>query len=72
MSLRKLTKPTINIIKEENGNLFADSHNILNRLQNLLNRVLNIHWVHDLRQMEIHTAEPLVPEPSSVEVKTAI
>jgi hypothetical protein len=34
--------------------------------------VLNVHGVHDVRQMDIHTAEPLVPEPSLVEVKIAI
>jgi hypothetical protein len=32
--------------------------------------VLNVHGVHDIRQ--IHTAEPLVPEPSLVEVEIAI
>jgi hypothetical protein len=34
--------------------------------------VLNVHGVHDVRQMDIHTAEPLVPEPSLVEVEIAI
>jgi len=28
--------------------------------------------VSDVRQIEIHTAEPLVPEPSAFEVETAI
>jgi hypothetical protein len=37
------------------------------------NQVLNVHGVHDVRQMDIHTAEePLVPEPSIVEVEIAI
>jgi hypothetical protein len=34
--------------------------------------MLNVHGVHGVRQMEIHTAEPLVPEPSLVEVEIAI
>jgi hypothetical protein len=34
--------------------------------------VLNVHRVNDVRQMDIHTAEPLVPEPSLVEVEIAI
>jgi hypothetical protein len=34
--------------------------------------MLNIHGVHDVRQMDIHTAEPLVPEPSLVKVEIAI
>jgi hypothetical protein len=34
--------------------------------------VLNVHGVHTVRQKDIHTAEPLVPEPSLVEVEIAI
>jgi hypothetical protein len=34
--------------------------------------VLNAHGVHDVRQMDIHMAEPLVPEPSLVKVEIAI
>jgi len=33
---------------------------------------LNIHRVNDVRQTEIHTAEPLVPEPTVFEVELAI
>jgi hypothetical protein len=33
---------------------------------------MNVHRVSDVRQMEIHTAEPLVPEPSPSEVEIAI
>jgi hypothetical protein len=29
-------------------------------------------WVNDVRQTEIHTAEPQVPKPSAFEVKVAI
>jgi hypothetical protein len=32
---------------------------------------LNVHRVSDVRQIEIHTAEPLVPDPSPFEVKIA-
>jgi hypothetical protein len=34
--------------------------------------ILNVHVVHDVRRMDIRTAEPLVPEPSLVEVEIAI
>jgi hypothetical protein len=34
--------------------------------------MLNVHGVHDVRQMVIHTAEPLEPEASLVEVEIAI
>jgi len=33
---------------------------------------LNVHGVNDITQTEIHTAEPLVPEPSASEVELAI
>jgi hypothetical protein len=69
---KKGYRPRINIIKDENGNLLADPQNVLSRWKNFFNQVLNLHEVHDVRQMDIHTAEPLVPEPSLVEVKIAI
>jgi hypothetical protein len=33
---------------------------------------LNVHGDNDVRQTEIHTAEPLVPEPSVLDLKMAI
>jgi hypothetical protein len=71
-NIRDLHQPRINIIKDENSNLLADPQNILHRWKNFFNQVLNIHRVHDVRQMDIHTAEPLVPEPSFVEVEIGI
>jgi hypothetical protein len=62
----------INIKKDENGNLIADPQKVLNRWKHFFNQVLNVHGVHDVRQMDIHTAEPLIPEPSLVEVEIAI
>jgi hypothetical protein len=69
---KKGYQPRINIIKNENGNLLADPQSVLNRWINFFNQVLNVRGVHNVRQMDIHTAEPLVPEPSPVEVKIAI
>jgi hypothetical protein len=65
-------QPIINIIKDEDGNLLADPRNVLHRWKNLFNWVLNVHGIHDVRQMDIHRTEPLVPEPSLVEVEIAI
>jgi hypothetical protein len=65
-------QPTINIIKNENRNLIADHKNILNSWKIFFYQVLNVHRFYDVRQMETHTAEPLVPEPSLVDVETAI
>jgi hypothetical protein len=64
---KKGYQPRNNIIKEKNGNLLTDPHSILNRWKEFFNQVLNVHGVHDVRQMDIHTAEPLVPEPRLVE-----
>jgi hypothetical protein len=69
---KKGYQPRINIIKDENGNLLADPQNVLNWWKDFFNQVLNIHGVHDVRQMDIHTAEPLVPEPSLLEVEIVI
>jgi hypothetical protein len=60
------------MVKGENGDLLADSHSILIRWKNYFCQLLNVHGVNDVRQTEIYTAEPLVPEPSSSEVEIAI
>jgi hypothetical protein len=65
-------QPRINIIKDENGNLLADPHSVLNRWKNFFNQVLNVHEVHDVRQMDIHMAETLLPETSLDEVEIGI
>jgi hypothetical protein len=44
----------------------------LARWRNDFSQVLNIHEVNDVRQTEVHRAEPLVPEPSTFEVEMAI
>jgi hypothetical protein len=59
-------------VKDENGDLLADSHNILNRWKNYFSQLLNVHSVSDVSQIEVHTAEPLVPGPSHREVEIAI
>jgi hypothetical protein len=51
--------------------LLVDSH-ILNRRKKYFSQLLNVHRVSDVRQVEIHTAEPLVPDPTSFEVEIAI
>jgi hypothetical protein len=58
----------INVVKDENGDMLADSHNILNRLMNYVSYKWNVNRVIDVRQIERHTAEPFVPDPSPFEV----
>jgi len=52
--------------------LVAGFHSILARWRKHFFQLLNIHGVNDVRQKEIHTAEPLVPEPSASESELAI
>jgi hypothetical protein len=59
---KKGYQPRSNLLKDENGYLLADPHNILNRWKNYFSQSLNVHRVSDIRQIEVHTAEPLVPE----------
>jgi hypothetical protein len=59
-------------MKDENGDLLADSHTILNRWKNYFSQLLNVHNVSDVRQIEVNMAEPLVPGPSRLEVEIAI
>jgi len=54
-------QPRTNIVKDEKGDLVTDSHSIFAWWRNHFSQLLNIHWVNDVRQTEIHTAESLVP-----------
>jgi hypothetical protein len=44
----------------------------MTRWRNYFSQLLNVHGAKDVRQAEIHTAEPLVPEPSASEIEFAI
>jgi len=50
----------------------ADSHSILARWRNYFAQLFNVQGVKDVGQAEIHSAEPLVPEPSASEFELAI
>jgi len=69
---KKGYQPRCNIVKDEKGDLVADSHSIVARWRNYFSQLFIVHGVKDVRQAEIHTAEPLVPEPSASEVELAI
>jgi hypothetical protein len=69
---KKGYQPRTNIVKDDESDLVADSHSILVRGRNHFSQVLNIHGVNDIRHTELHTAAPIVPEPSAFEVEMAI
>jgi hypothetical protein len=57
---KKGYQPRTNIVKDEKGDLVADYHSILARWRNYFSQLLNVLGDNDVRQTEIHTAEPLV------------
>jgi hypothetical protein len=58
------------LIKDENGDLPAYSHSVLNMWKNYFCQSLNVQKVNNVRWTEIHvhTAEQVVYEPTSFEV----
>ena len=60
-NFKKGYQPRTNKIEVKKGDLVADSYSILARWRNHFSQLLNVRGVKDVRQTEIHTAEPLVP-----------
>jgi hypothetical protein len=71
-SFKRGYQPRNNLVKDENGDLLADPHNILNRWKNFFSQLLNVHNVSGVKQIDVHRAEQLVPRPSCVEVEIAV
>jgi hypothetical protein len=69
---KKGYQPRTNLVKDERGDLLVDPHKILSRWKNYFCQLLNIHRAGGVRQTEMHTAEPFVPEPSASGVEVAI
>ena len=69
---KKGYQPRCNIVKDEKGDLVADSHSIVATWRKYFSQLFKVHGVKDVGQAEIHTAEPLVPEPSASDVELAI
>ena len=65
-------QPRCNIVKDEKGDLVADSHIIVARWRNYFSQLFNVHGVKDIGWAEVHTAELLLPEPSATEFELAI
>jgi hypothetical protein len=64
---KRAYQPRSNLVKDENGDLLAESLK-----WKYYSQLLNVHRVRDVMQIEIHTDEPLVPDPIPFEVKIAI
>ena len=57
---KKDYQPRTHIVKNCKGDLFTHSHSILATWSKHFSQLFNVHGVSDVRQTEIHTAEPLV------------
>jgi hypothetical protein len=58
--------------KDERGGLLPDPHKILYRRKNYFCQLSNVHGAGGVRQTEMHTAEPFVPESSASEFEAAV
>jgi hypothetical protein len=47
-------QPRTSIVKEEKGDLVADTHCIMARWRNYFSQILNVHGVSDVRQAEMN------------------
>jgi hypothetical protein len=56
-------------MKDDNGDLLAESHNIFNRQKNYFCQLFSVHGINNVRQTERHIAEQQEPEPTYFEVK---
>jgi hypothetical protein len=65
-------QPRSNLVKYENGDLLADSNNILNRRKNYFPQLLNVHNISDFRLIEVHSAEQFDRGSSPLVVEIAI
>jgi hypothetical protein len=69
---RRRYQPRSTLVKDENGDLRAGSHIILSMWKNYFSLLLKVHRLSDSRQIEMHAAEPLVPDLSPFEVEIPI
>jgi hypothetical protein len=69
---KKSYQPIISIVRNGKDDLVADSKSILPSRRNHFSQLLNVHGVKVVRHTEIHTPEPLVPDPRTFEVEMDI
>jgi hypothetical protein len=69
---KKDYQPRTNVVKDEKSDLVTYFHSILARWWNHFFQLLNVHGVIDVRQTEIHTAEPIVSVSSALEFEIAL
>ena len=51
--------------------MLADFQSILNKKKNHFSQLLNVRGFNNGKQTDVHTGEPLVPEPGAFELEMA-
>jgi hypothetical protein len=69
---KKSNQGRTNIVNDEKGDLFIEFHSILAGCSNNFSHLFSLHGVGNVRQTEIHIAEPLVAKSSAFVVEMAI
>ena len=64
---KKGYQPRTNVVKDQKGYLVAGSYSTVARWRKYFSQPLNVHGVNDIKHIDIHTTEPLVPQPSLFE-----
>jgi hypothetical protein len=62
----------INRVKTGKGDFVADCHSMLAASRKHFSELLNAHGVNEVRQRELYTTEPLMPEPRTFVFEMAI
>jgi hypothetical protein len=65
-------QPRTNRVRDEKGDLVTDSHSILATWRSHFSQPFDVNGDNDVRQTEIHTAEPTVPETCATEIEKAL
>jgi hypothetical protein len=60
------------LVKDEKDDLLVDPHNNLHRWKNYFCQLLNVHGAGGVKQTEMHTARPFLPDPSTSETEAAV
>ena len=69
---KKGYQTTTNLAKNEKDDLVVESYSILARWRKYFSQLLNVHEVNCVKHTDIHTAEPLMPEPGDSELELAV
>jgi hypothetical protein len=72
MNLKRGYQHRSNLVKDENGDLLAESNTILNRRKSCFSHLLNVYYICEIKQIETYTAGPLVPGLSHIDFHISI